>query len=120
MFTLAFLKSAGERAVKTFAQTILALVTVGPLVGITRLDWPSLGGLGATAATISVLTSITSLSTVVTPTVEKTVAAAPVTVYSTTAVPSGVVPDLPATTEAAPVVTTPDPVPLSPAVTPAQ
>lgn len=67
MFTLTFWRAALERAIKTFAQTILALVTVGPALGITHLDWPNMLGLGATAAVVSVLTSVTSLSTITTP-----------------------------------------------------
>ena len=104
MFTLAFLKSAGERAVKTFAQTVLALVTVGPLVGVTHLDWPSLGGLGATAAVISVLTSVTSLSSVGSSTATPAAPFDATHVIFPSSVPSGIVPDLPSVDHAPPVI----------------
>ena len=59
MFTLAFWKAAGERAVKSAAQTLILLIGTGA-VGITALNWPELLSLTATAALLSVLTSIVS------------------------------------------------------------
>jgi len=59
MFTLAFWKAAGERAVKTAAQTLVLLIGTGA-VGITALNWPELLSLTATAALLSVLTSVVS------------------------------------------------------------
>jgi len=59
MFTLEFWKAAGERAVKSAAQTLILLIGTGA-VGITALNWPELLSLTATAALLSVLTSIVS------------------------------------------------------------
>lgn len=60
MFTTLFFKDAAERAVKTFAQALLALLLVAPQTPILGFDWPSALGLAATSAVISVLTSIVS------------------------------------------------------------
>ena len=49
--------SAITRAVKTAAQTLVALIGTGA-VGITDLDWPSLLSVTATAAVLSLLTSL--------------------------------------------------------------
>jgi hypothetical protein len=62
--SLVFWKAAAERAVKTFAQTVLALLGTGS-VGITSLDWGVIASVAATATLASVLTSLASLSTVV-------------------------------------------------------
>jgi hypothetical protein len=59
MFTLRFWNAAAERAIKTFAQTLLALIGAN-LVKITDLDWPGLLLTGLTAALISILTSVVS------------------------------------------------------------
>ena len=56
MFTKTFFKGAGERAIKTFAQALLGLLTVG--VAITAIDWPEALAIAATSALASVLTSI--------------------------------------------------------------
>jgi hypothetical protein len=44
-----------DRAVKTFAQSLLAAITVG--VGVLDLDWKGALGIAATAVLASVLTS---------------------------------------------------------------
>lgn len=58
MMTKSFWIDAAERAVKTFAQTVVALLTAGRAVW--EVDWPQALGVGATAAAISLLTSIAS------------------------------------------------------------
>lgn len=52
-------KAAGIRALKTFCQTAVSLITVGNMV--TELDWASIIGISATAAVVSILTSIAGL-----------------------------------------------------------
>ncbi len=59
MFDIRFWKAAGERAVKTFAQTLVALIGTGA-VGIMSLDWPQMLSISATATLLSVLTSVAS------------------------------------------------------------
>jgi Putative lactococcus lactis phage r1t holin len=60
MFTAAFWKAALERAVKTFAQSTLALLT-GDGMGLLDVDWATIGSVGGLAAAASLLTSIVSL-----------------------------------------------------------
>ena len=52
MRTKEFWLAAVERAVKTFAQTAVALVGV-ELVSVVDLDWGQVGGVSATAAVLS-------------------------------------------------------------------
>lgn len=54
-----FFNSALERALKTFAQTLAALIGANA-VNVIDIDWPALAGISATAAVVSVLTSIAS------------------------------------------------------------
>lgn len=56
IWTAAFWKGAGERAVKTFAQTLAAIAVIG--VPVFELDFAQGLGLAGTAALASVLTSI--------------------------------------------------------------
>ena len=51
-----FWAGACERAVKTCAQTLLSVLTVGSVVW--GLDWGQALGLAATAVVVSVLTSV--------------------------------------------------------------
>ena len=59
MFTVAFIKAAVERAVKTFAQTLVALLGVNA-TGVLDVDWTGALSAGALAALVSLLTSIGS------------------------------------------------------------
>lgn len=60
MFNKLFLKDAVERAAKTFAQVLLALLLVAPQTSFLAFDWTSALGLAGTAVVISFLTSIVS------------------------------------------------------------
>jgi len=76
MFTKLFWKDAGERAIKTFAQALLALLIVAPNTPVIGFDWPTLLFTAATSAVISLLTSIVSgVATKNTPTVSPASAA---------------------------------------------
>lgn len=48
---------AGERAMKTIAQTALATIGVGA-VGILEVDWVNVGSVSALAGIMSLLTSV--------------------------------------------------------------
>lgn len=52
-------RAAGVRALKTFAQTAVAMITVGSAV--TDVDWIAVLSVSATAAVASILTSIGGL-----------------------------------------------------------
>ena len=56
--TVKFLRDTAERAVKTFAQTLLAGITIG--AAITDIDWESGAAIAGTAAVVSILTSVVS------------------------------------------------------------
>lgn len=61
MFTLVFWKAALERCLKTAAQAIVAVLTVGgATVGFADIDWVASGWLVLVAAAVSVLTSMVS------------------------------------------------------------
>jgi hypothetical protein len=66
MFTLAFLKGAAERSIKTAAQTALAFFVIGT-TGLLDLDWVALGSVAGAAAVASLLTSIGNASFVAGP-----------------------------------------------------
>lgn len=55
-----WLKAAGIRALKTFAQTAVGMFG-GELVGIVDVDWVGVLSVAATAAVLSLLTSIAGL-----------------------------------------------------------
>lgn len=61
MFTKAFLIAALERAVKTFAQTAVALWGGETVTNIVDLNWGDILGLSGSAAVLSALTSVASI-----------------------------------------------------------
>lgn len=59
MFTIAFWKAAGERAVKSFAQSLLAVLGVAGL-SVLDVNWQTALGTAGLTALLSVLASIGS------------------------------------------------------------
>lgn len=59
MFTIEFWNYAGERAIKTVAQSALAFLGTGT-VGLFTIDWTSLASVSLGAGLLSILTSIVS------------------------------------------------------------
>lgn len=59
MYDIRFWAAAAERALKTLAQTLVALIGANA-VSILDLDWANMFGVAATAAVVSVLTSVAS------------------------------------------------------------
>lgn len=59
IITKKWLKAAGTRAVKTFAQTAVSMLTVGQ--ALLEVDWIGVASISATAAIISLLTSVAGL-----------------------------------------------------------
>jgi len=57
IMTVAFWKMAGERAIKTVAQSALAFIGSGT-VGLFDLNWPNLLSVALGAGLLSILTSI--------------------------------------------------------------
>lgn len=55
-----WLKAAGIRAVKTFAQTAVGMLT-GDMVGVLDVDWVAVASVAAVAAITSLLTSVAGL-----------------------------------------------------------
>jgi len=58
MFDALYMKAIAERAIKTFAQALVALFVAG--VTILTIDWQQALAVAGTAALVSVLTSIAS------------------------------------------------------------
>lgn len=54
-----WLKAAGIRALKTFAQTAVGMITVG--AALHEVDWALVGSVSAVAAIASLLTSIVGI-----------------------------------------------------------
>lgn len=52
-------EAAGTRAIKTFAQTALAMITVG--AAFTEIDWVNVLSVAGVAAVYSLLTSLSGL-----------------------------------------------------------
>ena len=61
LFTMLFVKEATERAVKTAAQTFLAL-DAGETLNLLTIDWLNMFGVAGGAALLSYTTSIVSAS----------------------------------------------------------
>ncbi|MCW2287051.1 r1t family holin [Leucobacter luti] len=59
MLTKRFWIAAAERAVKTFAQTAVAILTAGA-TGLLDVDWGQMASVAGLAAVVSLLTSIAS------------------------------------------------------------
>lgn len=59
MYSSAFWKATFERAVKTLAQSLIAVLAVGQTTVLT-VDWQQAGAVAVTATVLSVLTSIAS------------------------------------------------------------
>lgn len=59
IFTMEWLSAAGIRAVKTFAQTAVSMLTVGQ--ALMEVHWQHVLSVAAVAAVISILTSIAGL-----------------------------------------------------------
>lgn len=57
---LIWLKAAGIRAIKTVAQTAVALIGTNA-IGITEVDWIAVGSASLLAGIVSILTSIAGL-----------------------------------------------------------
>lgn len=57
--TLEWIKCAGIRAIKTFAQTALSMLTIGQAV--IDVNWMNILSVSAVAALISILTSVAGL-----------------------------------------------------------
>lgn len=57
--TKAWLKAAGIRAIKTFAQTAVATIGVSATIG--AVDWMAVGSASLLAAILSMLTSVAGL-----------------------------------------------------------
>lgn len=59
VFTVQWVKAAGIRAIKTFAQAAIALLPAAAM--ITAVDWKTVLGTAALAAVASMLTSVAGL-----------------------------------------------------------
>lgn len=55
-----WIKAAGIRAIKTFAQTAVAMIG-GEMVGLMNVEWLAVLSVSATAAVVSLLTSVAGL-----------------------------------------------------------
>lgn len=58
--TIKWLKAAGIRAIKTMAQTAVALIGTNA-IGITEVDWLAVGSASLLAGIVSILTSVAGL-----------------------------------------------------------
>ena len=60
MFTTSFWKSAAERAIKTVAQALIAVLAATTTFDWFTADWQAIAGTAATAGVLSLLSSIAS------------------------------------------------------------
>jgi ABC-type uncharacterized transport system permease subunit len=60
VFSKAFWLSTTERAVKTFVQALLAVLTIGPAFNILHANWSEALGVSLGATVLSILTSLAS------------------------------------------------------------
>ena len=88
MFTQTFWKSAIERAIRTFCQTLVAVVGASQFDWMTA-DWQSLLITSGIAATLSVLTSIAGVNIGDKGSASLTIAEIPKNVYKPTTKPEG-------------------------------
>lgn len=58
IMTVAFWKSAGERAIKTAAQAAIAILGADQFVSALDVNWAEVGGVSLLAGILSILTSI--------------------------------------------------------------
>lgn len=58
-FTMAWVKAAAVRAVKTVAQTALSMITIGS--AISEINWGYIASVSAVAGIYSLLTSVAGL-----------------------------------------------------------
>lgn len=58
--TIKWFKCAGIRAIKTIAQTAVALIGTNA-VGITEVDWLAVGSASLLAGVVSILTSVAGI-----------------------------------------------------------
>lgn len=68
IWTKDFWKGAAERAIKTFAQTIVATIgvlAVGDLAGFEAINWITVASVSGVAAVLSIFTSIANADNVV-------------------------------------------------------
>lgn len=61
MFTTEFWKFTAERAVKTFAQSLIASIGVSATAPVWQLGWGEIIGIALTATLLSMLTSVASV-----------------------------------------------------------
>jgi uncharacterized membrane protein (DUF373 family) len=53
-----FINYAGERAIKTVAQTALSVIAASQIIGIIDVDWIQVASVAGLAGVLSILTSI--------------------------------------------------------------
>ena len=58
IMTVAFWKSAGERAIKTAAQAAITILGTDQFVSAMDVNWVEVGGIALLAGILSILTSI--------------------------------------------------------------